>query len=56
VALAYLSSPFASLLLASLSGRAFPAGLLAGMVGAWFNPFGLLFLAIAMGVAASRVR
>ncbi len=56
VVLAYLSSPFAGLLLASLSGRMFPPGLLAGLVGAWFNPFGLLFLAIAMGVAASRVR
>jgi hypothetical protein len=56
VALAYLSSPFAGLLLAALSGRAFPPGLLAGLVGAWFNPFGLLFLAIAVGVAASRMR
>ena len=56
VVLAYLSSPFAGLLLASLSGRAVPPGLPAGLVGAWFNPFGLLFLAIAMGVAASRVR
>ncbi len=56
VVLAYLSSPFASLLLAGLSGRAFPPGLLAGLVGAWFNPFGLLFLVIAVGVAVSRVR
>jgi len=56
VVLAYLSSPFASLLLVGLSGRAFPPGLLASLVGAWFNPFGLLFLAIAVGVAVSRVR
>lgn len=57
VVLAYLSSPFAGLLLAALSGELFlPPGLLAGLVAAWFSPFGLLFLAIAIGVAVRRVR